>query len=53
MVVTYQMFERWKLVRSHLRNEVVGQGQRLQPLVSGERVRLDLADVVVGQVQLD
>ena len=46
------MFQRRKLVRSDLGDEVVGQRQRLEPLVSGERLRLDLRYVVVGQVQL-
>ena len=48
----YQVFQRRKLVRSDLGDEVVGQRQRLEPLVSGEGLRLDLRDVVVGQVQL-
>ena len=46
------MFQWRKLVRSDLGDEVVGQRQRLEPLVAGKRLRLDLRDVVVGQVQL-
>ncbi len=46
------MFQRRKLVGCNLGDEVVCQGQRLESLVSGKGLRLDLGDVVVGEVKL-